>query len=64
MLKYRIFFIGVTGTLWDAFTNGAIPTSINYDCIDDAVYDLAMMKQDGKVNNDSTYVFLPIYCEQ
>lgn len=63
MLKYRIFFIGYGGALWDAFVNKAIPVSVNYDCIDDAVCDLAMMKQDGKVNNDLTYVFLPIYCE-
>lgn len=64
MLKYRIFFIGFGGTIYDAFVNQAIPYSVNYDCIDDAVYDLAMLKVDNKVNNDLTYVFLPIYCEQ
>ena len=63
MLKYRIFFIGVTGTLWDAFTSGSIPYGLNYDCIDDAVYDLANWKIEGKINPDLTFVFLPIYSE-
>ena len=63
MLKYRIFFIAWDGRVYDAFKSEFIPEDIDFDCIDDAIFHLAIWDKAGSVNDSEhiKYTFLPVY---
>jgi hypothetical protein len=61
MKRYRIFFFGYDGSVYDAGKNDTVPQGINYPNEEMAFNDLDNWNNQGKLNLKLTYVVLPIF---